>query len=154
MEFLQEVGIFFVEAVILVGALLLVVAGLAAIKQRQRGGEDGYIEVRRLNDRYNAYQDALRSVTEHPEARKKRLKADKDTAKTEEKRKVSSLNSTPHIRSNENIAIKDTSTLMYLKISLVLAKLSSSLLAIRFADCLSASLKNNKPNTTIAVQMI
>ncbi len=85
MEFLQEVGIFFVEAIILVAALLLVVAGLAAIKQRQRGGDEGYIEVRRLNDRYNAYQDALRSVTEHPEARKKRLKADKNATKAEEK---------------------------------------------------------------------
>ncbi len=85
MEFLQEIGVFFTEALILVAAILIVVAGIASISQRRGGGEEGYIEVRRLNDRYTAFRDAIRSLTEFPEERKAREKAEKQSAKEEEK---------------------------------------------------------------------
>lgn len=86
MEFLQNIGLFLVEVIILVAALLVVIAGIAAISQRRRGGgDDGYIEVRRLNDRYTGYRDAIRSLTEHPEARKTREKSEKKAAKEQDK---------------------------------------------------------------------
>lgn len=85
MEFLQEVGVFLVEAIILVAAILTVLLGAAAIGMRRRGGDEGYIEVRRLNERHLAYRDAIRSLTEHPEARKTREKAEKREAKEQEK---------------------------------------------------------------------
>lgn len=81
MEFLYEVGVFLVEAIILVAAILAVLLGAAAIGMRKRGGDDGYIEVRRLNERYLGYRDAIRSITEHPEERKNREKVEKQEAK-------------------------------------------------------------------------
>ncbi len=52
---------------------------------RRRDGDDGYIEVRRLNERYTAYRDAIRSLTEHPQSRKAREKKEKQTAKLDDK---------------------------------------------------------------------
>ena len=85
MEFFQEIGLFLAEAVILVTAIIVVVVAIAAVSQRRRDGEEGYIEVRRLNDRYTAFHDAVRTFTEHAESRKVREKAEKKTAKAEQK---------------------------------------------------------------------
>ena len=85
MEFLQEVGIFLVQAIVVIAAILLVLAGAAAMSARRRDGDDGYVEVRRLNERYTAYRDAIRSLTEHPQSRKAREKKEKQTAKLDDK---------------------------------------------------------------------
>lgn len=85
MEFLQDVALFLIQTLVLVVGILLVIAGASAISQRRRSGEDGYIEVRCLNDRYTAYRDAIRSLTEPAEERKARLKAEKKAAKKERK---------------------------------------------------------------------
>ena len=85
MEFVQEIGLFLAEAVILVTAIIVVIIAIAAASQRRKGGEEGYIEVRRLNDRYTAFHDAVRSFTEHAETRKVREKAEKKSAKAEQK---------------------------------------------------------------------
>ena len=85
MEFLQEVGVFLVQAIVVIAAILLVLAGAAAMSARRRDGDDGYIEVRRLNERYTAYRDAIRSLTEHPQSRKAREKKEKQTAKLDDK---------------------------------------------------------------------
>ncbi len=85
MEFFQEIGLFLAEAVILVTAIIVVILAIAAASQRRKGGEEGYIEVRRLNDRYTAFHDAVRSFTEHAETRKVREKAEKKSAKAEQK---------------------------------------------------------------------
>jgi serine protease SohB len=85
MEFVQEIGLFLAEAVVLVTAIIVVIIAIAAASQRRKGGEEGYIEVRRLNDRYTAFHDAVRSFTEHAETRKVREKAEKKSAKAEEK---------------------------------------------------------------------
>ena len=70
---------------ILVTAIIVVILAIAAASQRRKGGEEGYIEVRRLNDRYTAFHDAVRSFTEHAETRKVREKAEKKSAKAEQK---------------------------------------------------------------------
>lgn len=85
MEFFQEIGLFLAQAVILVTAIIVVIIAIAAASQRRKGGEEGYIDVRRLNDRYTAFHDAVRSFTEHAETRKVREKAEKKSAKAEEK---------------------------------------------------------------------
>ena len=85
MEFFQEIGLFLAEAIILVTAIIVVIIAIAAASQRRKGSEEGYIEVRRLNDRYTAFHDAVRSFTEHPENRKVREKAEKKSAKAEQK---------------------------------------------------------------------
>jgi len=81
MEFLQDVALFLIQTLVLVIGILLVIAGASAISQRRRSAEDGYIEVRCLNDRYTAYRDTIRSLTEPAEERKARLKEEKKAAK-------------------------------------------------------------------------
>ena len=95
MEFFQEIGLFLAEAVILVTAIIVVIIAIAAASQRRKGGEEGYIEVRRLNDRYTAFHDAVRSFTEHAETRKVREKAEKKSAKAEQNRHGSRLKRRP-----------------------------------------------------------
>ena len=86
MEFLSEIGIFLVQAIILVIAILLVVAGVAAISQRRRSpGTEGQIEVRQTNEKYRAFQDAVKESLETPEATKERLKAEKKQTKLDAK---------------------------------------------------------------------
>ena len=85
MDFFAEVGLFLAEAVIIVTAIIVVLIAIAAVSQRRKDGEEGYIEVRRLNDRYTAFHDAVRSFTEHAETRKVREKAEKKTAKADQK---------------------------------------------------------------------
>ena len=86
MEFLYEVGVFTVQALVLVIAVLAVALGIAVISSRQRGGgSDGYIEVRQINDRYQAYQDAVRSLIDTKVEAKAREKEEKQRRKDEEK---------------------------------------------------------------------
>lgn len=98
MEFLTEIGVFLAQAVILVIAILLVVAGIAAISLRRRSaGGEGQIEVRQTNEKYRAFQDAVKESLETPEATKERLKAEKKQAKLDakaEKRQKSDTSST------------------------------------------------------------
>lgn len=105
MEFLYEVGLFAAQALLIVVAVVLAAAGIAAIGQRKRGGEEGYIEVRQLNDRYQAYQDAVRSLTETKEAYKARLKADKKRRKAEQKAAKASLDGDAETPSRSRIFV-------------------------------------------------
>ena len=85
MEFLQEVGIFLAEAAILVAAILMIFIGVTAISQRRRDGDEGYIEVRQVNERYKAYQDTLASLVVPVEENKVRKKAEKKAKKAAHK---------------------------------------------------------------------
>ena len=81
MEFFQEIGIFFVEAVIIVISIGAVLTLLASFGQRRRHGDEGFIEVRCLNERYKGYQDTILSLVESPKESKKRIKAEKKAEK-------------------------------------------------------------------------
>ncbi|EED34657.1 putative protease SohB [Luminiphilus syltensis NOR5-1B] len=85
MELFSEIAVFFFEAIILVVAILLVVAGVVALTQRRRGSEDGYIEVREVNERYTNFRDTVRSVTEDEASAKRRKKEEKKQRKVERK---------------------------------------------------------------------
>lgn len=85
MEFLYEIGVFLTEAIILVLAIVLAVAGIVAVTSKRGGDDSGYIEVRLLNDRYEGFNDALRVVTESEDEAKQRKKAEKKAKKAEEK---------------------------------------------------------------------
>ena len=78
MEFLHEYGLFLAQAVTLVAAILILVAGLISIGQRQRAVQhEGHIEVRSLNEKYSHFGDTVRCVTESPELVKARRKEDR-----------------------------------------------------------------------------
>ncbi|MEM9255941.1 MAG: protease SohB [Pseudomonadota bacterium] len=86
MEYLYEYGLFFAQALTMVAAVLIVVAGLMAIGQRQKAAQhEGQIEIRHLNDRYRQIGQTISSVTEDPEVVKAQRKADKKAEKSKAK---------------------------------------------------------------------
>ncbi len=91
MEYLYEYGLFLAQAVTLVAAVLILVAGLVALGQRQRTElHEGHIEIRKLNDKYRHIGDAIHQVVSDPEEikrdRKARKKAEKTAAKKRKKK--------------------------------------------------------------------
>ena len=86
MDFILEIIEFLLQAVILLGVFLIAVAGLFAISQRRRdGGDDGAVEARLLNDRYEEQREPIRTVVETPSETKARLKEKKRDEKQKKK---------------------------------------------------------------------
>ncbi|MEM6580059.1 MAG: protease SohB [Pseudomonadota bacterium] len=86
MEFIYEYGLFLAQAVTFVAAVLVVVAGIVAIGQRQKAeAQEGHIEVRNLNDKYKHIGQSIRQVVADPVAVKSELKAEKKAKKAEAK---------------------------------------------------------------------
>ncbi len=92
MDFLLDIGSFLLQALILLAVFLVAVAGVVAISQRKRAsGDDGHIEARLLNERYEAHQESLRAVTEDEAEAKAREKAKKKARKHEAKARKRAL---------------------------------------------------------------
>ena len=85
MEFLAEYGLFLAKAVTVVAAVAIIAALIAAIGQRQRGGGDGHVEVKRLNERYQELARTLHEATIDPVLRKHKLKEEEKQQKKEDK---------------------------------------------------------------------
>ena len=86
MEFLYELGLFAAQTlliVVAVAAIILVIAGAAG--QKNKSPDEGYIEVKSINDRFDAYTAAIRDLSETDEASKLRAKHDKKSAKAKAK---------------------------------------------------------------------
>jgi serine protease SohB len=82
LEFIYEYGLFLAQAATLVIAVLVVVAGLVAIGQRQRSEQhEGHIEIRNLNQRYRQIGETIQHVVSDTHDFKARRKADKKAAK-------------------------------------------------------------------------
>ncbi|CAA0119335.1 putative protease SohB [Halioglobus japonicus] len=85
MEFIYEYGLFLAQAVTLVAAILILVASLVAIGQRQRADQhEGHIEVRDLNEKYRHISESVCDVIDDAEV----LKMQRKAAKKEEKSKA------------------------------------------------------------------
>ena len=86
MEFIYEYGLFLAQAVTLVAAILILVAGLLSIGLRQRAEQhEGHIEIRHVNEKYNQIGDSIRAVVEDPQDLKEQKKADKKAEKLKAK---------------------------------------------------------------------
>ncbi len=86
MDFILEIVEFLLQAVILLGVFLIAVAGVVAISQRRRDrGDDGSVEARLLNERYEEQQEPIRAVVEEPFATKARMKEKKRVEKQKKK---------------------------------------------------------------------
>ena len=71
MEFLYEYGLFLAQAVTLVGAILILVAGLVSVGQRNKAEQhEGHIEIRDLNEKYDQLNEQLQHVVADPEIQK------------------------------------------------------------------------------------
>ena len=85
MEFIYEYGLFLAQAVTLVAAILIVVAGLVSLGQRQKAElHEGHIEVRNLNEKYRQISDSIQHMVSDPDefkaAHKQEKKAEKPQA--------------------------------------------------------------------------
>lgn len=103
MEHLYDYGLFLAQAVTIVAAILILVAGLVAVGQRQRAEQqEGHIEIRDLNEKYEHIGEAIESAIADEaalkEQRKARKKADKDKAKAEKKARKSGQEPAPKRR--------------------------------------------------------
>ena len=90
MEFIYEYGLFLAQAVTLVAAILIVVAGLVSLGQRQKAElHEGHIEVRNLNEKYRQISDSIQHMVSDPDefkaAHKQEKKAEKQQAKKAKK---------------------------------------------------------------------
>lgn len=86
MEFLYDFGLFLAQAVTLVAAILIVVAGLVAIGQRQKAEHrEGHIEIRNLNEKYKHIGDTIRGAVTDPQLFKQQQKAEKKEDKSKKK---------------------------------------------------------------------
>ena len=85
MEFIYEYGLFLAQAVTLVAAILIVIAGLVSMGHRQKAEQhEGHIEIRNLNEKYRLIGDSIQHmVTDHDA-----LKAEKKVEKKAEKAKA------------------------------------------------------------------
>lgn len=81
MDFILDIAEFLLQAIILLAVFLVAFAGVMALSQRKRGaGEDGTVEARSLNERFEMHEEAVRAVIEDPlesKARGKDLKKEK-----------------------------------------------------------------------------
>ena len=105
MEFLYELGLFAAQTlliVVAVVAIILVVAGAAG--QKNKSPDEGFIEVKSINDRFDAYTAAIRDLSETDEASKLRAKRDKKSAKAKAKAEKARLKDAEK-DSSENIDI-------------------------------------------------
>ncbi|MEP5569371.1 MAG: protease SohB [Halioglobus sp.] len=86
MEFLYEYGLFLAQAVTLVGAILILVAGLVSVGQRNKAEQhEGHIEIRNLNEKYEQLNEQLQHVVTDPETQKAEQKLRKKEEKKEAK---------------------------------------------------------------------
>jgi serine protease SohB len=92
MEFLTELAMFVAQAITIVVLALLLVMGVAALSQRQRGGErEGHIEVTRLNHRAEQIGDTLGHALEDAQAWKATVRARRKAEKVKAKARKKAL---------------------------------------------------------------
>ena len=86
MEFIYEYGLFLAQAITFVAAILIVVSAVVSIGMRQKAGlQEGHIEIRDLNDKYDHIGAAIREVVDDPGALKVQRKADRKADKVKAK---------------------------------------------------------------------
>ena len=98
LEFLAEYALFLAKALTIVAAILVVVAAIVAASQRARPGEEGRIEVRKLNEKLDAMRNALRAASLEPRELKRLLKSEEKADKAKRKGKGEAKEAEPRRR--------------------------------------------------------
>lgn len=92
MEYIYQYGLFLAQAVTFVAAILVVLASVVALGQKQKSEQqEGQIEIRDLNEKYRDIGHQIKQVVVEPEVLKAELKsekkAEKATAKAAKKKR-------------------------------------------------------------------
>jgi serine protease SohB len=86
MEFLFDWGLFLLDAITVVVAILIVVAGISAIAAKNKGKHKGKLVIKKINDHFKETIDAVNHEILSKADLKKLKKAQKKTAKTSKKK--------------------------------------------------------------------
>ncbi|WP_123713335.1 protease SohB [Sinobacterium caligoides] len=89
MDFFLEYGLFLLQAITIVVAIVLTVAGVVAASSRTPKGEDGQIEIKSLNEKYEGLKEDLDLVLLSDDELKQQAKELKKKAKEEKKARKS-----------------------------------------------------------------
>ncbi len=82
MEFLYELGLFATQTLLIVlGIIAIILVIAASAGQKSKGADEGFIEVRSINDRFDRYTAAIRKLSDTEELAKERAKLDKKAEK-------------------------------------------------------------------------
>lgn len=85
-DFLMQYGLFLAKTLTLVLAIVMVIAVMGAVAQKRRQHQqEGHVEVRSLNDRYQDMQHELEHAVLDEETLKQQIKAERKKEKTEAK---------------------------------------------------------------------
>lgn len=103
LEFLFEYGLFLAKSVTVLVVILVVIGSVAALAHKNRPHDDGHIEVKHLNQRFDSMRDALREAVWSAAELKKQHKLDKKQDKQEKKQEKK--NSDPEQESQKNIYV-------------------------------------------------
>jgi len=91
LAFLTEYGLFLLKTVTLIAGFLFLIAGIFALSQRRRHDPDGHIEVLDLGDRFQGFEDDIKSAiftdAEIKAWHKEEKRKDKAERKAEKKNK-------------------------------------------------------------------
>lgn len=85
MTFLTEYGLFIAKTITLIIGFLLLIAGIAAILNREKNKSKEYLEIKNINDHYNEFADALNNEILPKNDLKKYLKKRKKEIKETDK---------------------------------------------------------------------
>ena len=82
MEFLYELGLFAAQTLLIVlGIVAIIMVIAASAGHKSKGTDEGFIEVRSINDRLDGYTAAIRELSDTDEVAKARAKLDKKAEK-------------------------------------------------------------------------
>ena len=89
MEFLVEYGLFFAKAITVVIAVIIIFSSVLALaaKNKPHGTITGQIDVKKINDRFDEYENQIKHIVLSEEDYKAEEKKQKKTAKAEKKEK-------------------------------------------------------------------
>lgn len=85
LEFLVDYGTFLVKSVTVVAALLVVVSGMVAIASKPKRGAHGFLEVTKLNDKFQEMKEMLEYHVMDKHSLKARHKSEKKEEKARDK---------------------------------------------------------------------
>ena len=91
MEFLAEYGLFLAKTLTFVVAIVVVVAVVAGLSQRNKRPDKGYIEVRQLNDYFSDMRESLFDMLLDEDTLKQRAKTEKEKEKAKQKARKKAL---------------------------------------------------------------